>query len=45
MEPKLSRRNILVVRVVAAWLAALLAVGLWQGYGAWLFGIGASHGG
>jgi hypothetical protein len=33
----------LVVRVVAAWLAAVLVVGLWQGYGAWLSG--GSHAG
>jgi hypothetical protein len=30
--------------VAALWLAAMLAVGLWQGYGAWLFG-GAHHAG
>lgn len=28
----------LVVRLVAGWLAILLVSGLWQGYGAWLFG-------
>ena len=26
----------LVVRVIEAWLALVLAIGLWQGYGAWL---------
>jgi hypothetical protein len=31
-----------VVRVAVAWLAAVLAVGLWQGYGVWLFS-GADH--
>jgi hypothetical protein len=28
--------------VAAAWLSVVLAIGLWQSYGAWLFG-GASH--
>jgi hypothetical protein len=28
----------LVVRLMAGWLAVLLALGLWQGYGAWLLG-------
>ena len=31
----------LVVRLWAAWLAAVLALGLWQGYGAWLLSGGA----
>ena len=26
----------LVVRLVTGWLAILVLVGLWQGYGAWL---------
>jgi hypothetical protein len=26
----------LVVRLVSAWLALVLVLGLWQGYGAWL---------
>jgi hypothetical protein len=32
--PQVSRS----VRLVTAWLAVLLALGLWQGYGVWLFG-------
>jgi hypothetical protein len=31
--------------IVSLWLATLIAAGLWQGYGAWLFGIGGGHGG
>ena len=31
----------LAVRLWVTWLAALLALGLWQGYGAWLLGGGA----
>jgi hypothetical protein len=30
------RTSPLVVRLVAAWFAILLAIGLWQGYGPWL---------
>jgi len=44
LDPKPGRRSTRVARIVAAWLAVLLALGLWQGYGMWLFGIGASHG-
>jgi hypothetical protein len=33
----------LVVRLVVAWLAAVLALGLWQAYGAWLLSGGAGH--
>jgi hypothetical protein len=31
-----------LTRLVVAWLAAVLAIGLWQGYGGWLLtgGIG-----
>ena len=29
------------VRLVVAWLLVVLAVGLWQGYGAWLLNGGA----
>ncbi len=37
-----SRRvtRTLVVRLVVAWLAIVLGIGLWQGYGAWLLGGG-----
>ena len=28
----------LVVRLVTVWLAVVLLMGLWQGYGAWLLG-------
>ena len=31
----------LVVRLAGAWLAIVLAVGLWQGYGQWLLSGGA----
>jgi len=30
----------LVVRLVVAWLAIVLGIGLWQGYGVWLLGGG-----
>jgi len=33
----------LVARLAIAWLAIVLALGLWQAYGAWLFGSGADH--
>jgi len=33
----------LVVRLVAAWLAGVLAIGLWQAYGAWLLSGGPGH--
>lgn len=32
-----------VERLVIVWLAAVLAFGLWQGYGVWLLGRGGSH--
>jgi cytochrome c-type biogenesis protein CcmH/NrfG len=32
-----------VVRLVVAWLAAVLALGLWQAYGAWLLSSVAGH--
>jgi hypothetical protein len=31
-----------VVRLVVAWLVIVLAIGLWQGYGAWLLS-GGDH--
>lgn len=30
----------LVVRLVVAWLAIVLGIGLWQSYGVWLLGSG-----
>jgi len=33
----------LVVRLVVAWLAVVLGVGLWQGYGQWLLGGVGAH--
>jgi hypothetical protein len=45
LDPKPGRRNTRVARIVAAWLAVLLALGLWQGYGTWLFGMVVNHGG
>ncbi|HEY6126117.1 MAG TPA: hypothetical protein VIV63_15805 [Steroidobacteraceae bacterium] len=30
-------------RLSLAWLAVLIALGLWQGYGTWLLGGGASR--
>jgi hypothetical protein len=33
----------LVVRFVVAWLAIVLAAGLWQGYGSWLLSGGGSN--
>ena len=33
----------IVFRWVVAWLAIVLAVGLWQGYGQWLLGGGGAH--
>jgi hypothetical protein len=38
-----SRVRPLVVRLAILWLAAVLAVGLWQAYGEWLLSGGASH--
>ena len=53
-ETRSSRRSRCVARVAIAWLATVLAVGLWQAYGTWLsgngyfgnglFGSGAGHG-
>ena len=37
-----SRR---LTAIVTLWLAALIAAGLWQGYGAWLFGMSSGHAG
>lgn len=49
-----ERRSRRLLRVAIAWLATVLAIGLWQAYGAWLFanesfeakwfGSGAGHG-
>ena len=33
----------LVFRLVVAWLAVVLTVGLWQGYAQWLLGSGGAH--
>jgi len=33
-----SRIEPRIERYAAAWLVAVLAVGLWQGYGAWAWG-------
>jgi len=33
----------LVIRLWVTWLAAVLALGLWQGYGAWLLSGGAGR--
>jgi len=33
----------LIVRLVTVWLAVLLVVGLWQGYGAWLLSGNHAH--
>lgn len=35
LKPGLSRRSRLHARLAVAWLAAVLAVGLWQAYGEW----------
>lgn len=35
----------LVAGLAAAWLALLLVVGLWQGYGRWLLGEAGGHAG
>jgi len=45
-EPKLEvarRARPFVVRLVIAWLAVLIALGTWQGYGHWLLGGGGAH--
>ena len=41
-EPGSSRKT-RVVRVAIVWLATVLAVGLWQAYGEWLFAGGLEH--
>jgi hypothetical protein len=33
----------LVVRLIVAWLAIVLGIGLWQGYGVWLLGCGVGN--
>jgi len=33
----------LIARWLVAWLAVVLGVGLWQGYGQWLLGDGGAH--
>jgi hypothetical protein len=43
LEPMRSRRSRRLERFAIAWLAAVLAVGLWQAYGTWLFSAGADH--
>ena len=40
---RIASRRSRVERVAIAWLATVLAVGLWQAYGAWLFSGGAEH--
>jgi hypothetical protein len=43
LTPASSRARLRVARFVVAWLAAVLAAGLWQAYGAWLLGGGAGR--
>jgi hypothetical protein len=44
LKPGFSRRvRPQAVRLFIVGLAAVLAWGLWQAYGAWLFGGGAGH--
>ena len=44
LKPVTSRRQRpRFTRLVIAWLAILLASGLWQAYGEWLFSSAASH--
>jgi len=45
-EPKLELSRDarpIVVRLVIAWLAVLIALGAWQGYGQWLLGGAAAY--
>lgn len=42
LNRKVARAVPHAVRLLIAWLAAVLAVGLWQGYAAWLMG-GDNH--
>lgn len=44
LNPEVSRApRALVDRLAAVWLALLLAVGLWQGYGGWLLSKAGGH--
>jgi hypothetical protein len=36
LKPVSTRHSRLLARLAVAWLAAVLAVGLWQAYGEWL---------
>ena len=45
-EAKRESRSVvrpIVFRLVVAWLAVVLAVGLWQGYADWLFSSDGAH--
>jgi len=45
-KPEVTRApRPLAVGLAAAWLALLLAVGLWQGYGQWLLSEVSRHAG
>ena len=44
LKPEISRATRpVVVRLVVAWFAVWLAVGLWQGYGVWLLREAGGH--
>jgi hypothetical protein len=44
LKPEVTRvTRPLVVRLAAAWLVLLLAVGLWQGFGVWLLSEAGGH--
>jgi hypothetical protein len=44
LKPEVTRTTrVAVVRLAAAWLALLLAIALWQGYGEWLLSGAGGH--
>jgi hypothetical protein len=44
LDPTARPISARVTKVVATWLVALLAIGLWQGYGPWLLDHGLLDG-
>jgi hypothetical protein len=43
LDASRSRRSRRLEHLAIAWLATVLAIGLWQAYGTWLFAVAADH--
>ncbi|MEO8017710.1 MAG: hypothetical protein ABI769_07845 [Pseudomonadota bacterium] len=43
LDPRTARAATRAARLAGLWLSMLVLLGLWQGYGAWLFAEGGAH--